>query len=227
MKRAAFFDVDYTLLAGNSMMLYTRYMRQHGQYSLLDLLVGSYYVAKYKLNLLDMEKVLDQVSVQHENMPEAHLAEQCERWFEEMVVHYLYPEGIQLIEDHRKAGDELCLLSATSIYLMLPLSRHLKIENYFCNSMKVENGILTGKMNLPLCYGKDKLEFARKFEREHGIGLKDCFYYSDSITDLETMEAFGFPVAVNPDPLLRREARKRGWETVDFKVPPPAKRKTR
>jgi HAD superfamily hydrolase (TIGR01490 family) len=227
MKRAAFFDVDYTLLAGNSMMLYTRYLRQQGQCSLLDLLVGSYYVAKYKLNLLDMEKVMDQLSVQYENMPEAHLREQCERWFSEMVVHYLYPEGIQLIEDHRNAGDQLGLLSATSIYLMLPLSRHLKIENYFCNSMKVENGILTGKMNLPLCYGRDKLEFARRFELEQGIGLKDCFYYSDSITDLETMEAFGFPVAVNPDPLLRREARKRGWKIMDFKVPPPAKTRKR
>lgn len=226
-KRAAFFDVDYTLLAGSSMMLYARYMRQAGEYRLWDLLFGIYYLAKYKMNLLDMDKVIAKAGRRYRGMSEAHLLQVCERWFEEEVRHYLYPQGLELIEDHRKNGDQLCLLSAISIYLMLPLSRHLRVENYFCNRMKVADGVLTGEMNWPLCYGRNKLEYARRFERDKGISLKDCYCYTDSITDLETMEGFGYPVAVNPDPLLRREAKKRGWKIVDFREPPPAKRKPR
>jgi len=224
-KQAAFFDVDYTLIYGSSMMLYARYMRRAGEYSLWDILSGFYYLARYKLNLLQLEKVIEKVSGRYQGRPEARLAEVCERWFEEEVKDYLYPQAIALIEEHRSRRDELCLLSAVSIYLMMPLSRYLKIENYFCNSMKVEKGIFTGEMNWPLCYGRNKLEFARRFEREKGISLKDSYCYTDSITDLETMQAFGYPVAVNPDPLLRREAKKRGWKIMDFAIPPPAKRK--
>ena len=107
------------------------------------------------------------------------------------------------------------------------MSRHLNIENYFCNVPLVENGTLTGEMTKPLCYGKDKLLYAKKFEAEKGISLKDSCYYSDSITDLEAMAGFGCPVAVNPDPLLRREAQKLGWKIIDFKIPPPALKKGR
>ena len=226
-KRAAFFNINYTIISNNSMMLYVNYMRRRGEYSLWDLLVGTYYLLQYKLNILDMETTMDRVSRQYRGMPEGRLREICEQWFEEEVRHYIYPEAAELVESHRKSGDELCILSATSIYLTRPMSRHLNIGNYFCNVPLVEKGTLTGEMVKPLCYGKDKLVYARKFESEKGISLKDSFYYSDSITDLEAMSGFGFPVAVNPDPLLRREAHKLGWKIIDFKVPPPALEKKR
>jgi len=97
MPRAAFFDVDYTLLGGSSMMLYTEYMRKAGRYSRLDLLIGLYYLAQYKLNLLQMDKVLDKLARQYQGMPEAELKRECEQWFQDMVIDYLYPEGIELI----------------------------------------------------------------------------------------------------------------------------------
>jgi len=219
-KRAAFFDVDYTIISKSSMMLYANYMRKTGEYTGWDIMKGFYYLARYKLNLLDMEKIMEKASERYKGMPESHMIEVCNRWFEEEVQHYIYPEAVELIEDHRKSGDLLCLLTAVTIYLCAPMCRHLKLDKYYCNRLKVENGIFTGEMLKPLCYGRHKLEHARGFEAETGISLKDCFYYSDSITDLEAMKGFGHPVAVNPDPLLRREARKLGWRIIDFKLKP-------
>jgi len=225
MKRAAFFDIDYTIISKNSMLLYVNYMRKRGEYTLWDVLVGLYYLAQYKLNIIDMESAMDQASLQYQGMQEESLREICDRWFEEQVRDYIYPEAEALVEYHRRAGDELCILSATSVYLTRPMSRHLKIEHYFCNVPEVKDGALTGFMRKPLCYGKSKLDYARKFVAEKGISLKDSFYYSDSITDLEAMAGFGFPVATNPDPLLRRQARSRGWKIIDFKLPPALKGK--
>ena len=44
----------------------------------------------------------------------------------------------------------------------------------------------------------------------------DCSFYSDSIHDLPLLESVGHPVAANPDRRLRKEARRRGWDIVDF-----------
>jgi HAD superfamily hydrolase (TIGR01490 family) len=219
-KRAAFFDVDYTIISKSSMMLYANYMRKTGEYTGRDIMRGFYYLALYKMNLLDMETTLARASERYKGMPESHMIEVCNRWFEEQVKHYIYPEAVELIEYHRKSGDLLCLLSAVTIYLCAPMCQHLKLDGYYCNRLKAENGVFTGEMVRPLCYGKNKLDYARRFEEETGISLKECFYYSDSITDLEAMKGFGYPVAVNPDPLLRREARKLGWKIIDFKLKP-------
>jgi len=136
-----------------------------------------------------------------------------------VVRDYIYPDAIGLIDQHRKAGDELCLLTAITNYLAEPLANYLKIENYCCNRMEVENGVFTGRMVKPLCYGKAKLDYAKEFAEQKGVNLADCTYYTDSITDLAVLEGIGYPVATNPDPLLRREALKRGWRIIDLKKP--------
>jgi len=206
-------------------MLYVDYMRRQGEYGLWDVLVGGFYLLQYKLNIIDMESAMDKAAQSHKGMREERLGQICERWFEEEVVHYLYPEARELIESHRASGDELCLLSATSVYLTRPLSRHFGIENYFCNLPLAADGVLTGEMRKPLCYGRAKLDYARQFASAKGIRLEDSFYYSDSITDLEALAGFGHPVAVNPDRFLRREAKARGWKILDFE--PPAWLKSR
>ena len=49
------------------------------------------------------------------------------------------------------------------------------------------------------------------FAREHGVDLDRSTFYTDSISDLEMLEAVGDPQVVNPDPRLGRLAKRRGW----------------
>ena len=216
MKSCAFFDVDYTLLSKSSMLLYVNYMRQRGEYRFYELILGSFYLLQYKLNLLDFESVTEKVTLRYRGMREEEMIKNCQEWFEEVVRHHIYPQAIELIEEHRKRGDELCLLSAVTVYLAEPLSRYLGIEHYLCNRLEVEDGVFTGRLVRPFCYGEGKLAYAQKFAQEKGISLKDSYYYSDSITDLKVLEAFGHPVVVNPDRLLKKEAQKRGWKILYF-----------
>ena len=215
MKTCAFFDVDYTILSKSSMLLYAQYMRKKGEYKLWEIALGMFYLAQYKLNLLDFEAVTERVTRRYEGMSEKEMIDTCERWFEEQVRHYIYPEIYQVIDEHRARGDELCILSAITEYLARPLARHLGINHWLCNQMEVVDGRFTGRLKKPFCYGKGKLEYARRFAEENRISLKDSYYYSDSITDLEVLSAFGHPVAVNPDPLLRKEAQRRGWKILE------------
>jgi phosphoserine phosphatase len=62
-----------------------------------------------------------------------------------------------------------------------------------------------------LCFGAGKLGYAEAYARERGVSLSDCWFYTDSYSDLPVLERMGHPVMVNPDPRLRREAERRGW----------------
>jgi len=219
-KGAAFFDVDYTVLSDNSASLFVRYLRRQGQVGLGTILVTLYYLVLYKLNLLDFARLADRETARYAGRSEAEMIELCDRWFEEMVVDYIYPEAVELIRELQAAGTPVVLLSAASIYLVRPLGRHLGVEHWLCNRPEVADGKFTGRLLRPLAYGEGKVELARAFCVERGLELSESLYYSDSITDLPALAAFGRPVAVNPDPLLRREAKKRGWPLIDFRRRP-------
>ena len=51
---------------------------------------------------------------------------------------------------------------------------------------------------------------------ENGVNLDNCYFYTDSVTDLPMLEKVGLPQVVNPDKLLEAEARKRNWPITTF-----------
>lgn len=218
---AAFFDVDYTVLAGNSATLFVKFLRREGRVGIWTLIFTLYHVIRYKLNLLDFERLAEQEVAKVAGESEAEMIETCERWFDEMVVDHIYPRAAELIGEYQDKEVPVVLLSAASVYQVEPLARHLGIEHYLCNRLEVdEKGLFTGKLIKPFCYGEDKILHAEQFARTNSIDLAGSWYYSDSITDLAVLSRFGRPVVVNPDHLLRKEAGRRGWPIVEFKAPP-------
>ena len=93
----------------------------------------------------------------------------------------------------------------------VPLAREFGIAHVIASELAVDNGCLTGKLALPLCYGVGKLTRCQAFATELGVSLAHATFYTDSISDLPLLEAVGRPVAVNPDRRLRRLATRRGW----------------
>ena len=87
---------------------------------------------------------------------------------------------------------------------------------YLCTFLQSEDGRLTGAIEPPACYGTGKVVWARRFAAEHGVDLGASYFYTDSISDLPLLEQVGHPVAVNPDPRLRRLATRRGWPIQMF-----------
>jgi len=218
MARGAFFDVDYTILASNSGSLFIKYMRRQGQIKTWQILASLYYLARYKLNLLEFEPLAEREVLKYEGQPEQEMIALCEEWYRQMVVDYIYPGARRMLADHAQQGDIPVLLSAATVYLVRPLAEDLGIQHYLCNRLEVAEGIFTGRLVKPLCYGQGKIHWAESKARELGISLEDSYYYSDSITDLPVLERFGHPVAVNPDPLLRKQALARGWPMIRFRL---------
>ena len=107
-------------------------------------------------------------------------------------------------------------MSAAPQEIVEPLALSFGMTSGIGTRSIVEDGVYTGELDGPFCYGDGKVEAIRELAKWNGYELDQCFAYSDSVSDLPMLEAVGHPVAVNPDAKLERHAREHGWPIVIF-----------
>jgi HAD superfamily hydrolase (TIGR01490 family) len=208
---AAFFDLDGTLTARNSAPLYMRHLRDTGQARRRDLARTLYYVGRYKLGLLDIERAVAVSLSWIRGRDEAAVRADCDAWYAGSVRPFVYPAMRATVEAHRRAGHVPVILTSATRYLAGPLAADLGIEHVLVTQLLVANGRFTGEVVRPVCYGEGKIHWAERLAEELGTELGRSWFYTDSITDLPLLERVGEPRVVNPDPRLGRVAGRRGW----------------
>ena len=215
---AAFFDIDGTVIARNSAPLYMKHLRETGQARRRDLARTFYYVGRYKLGLLDIERAIAISLTWIRGRDEAAVRADCDAWYAATVRAYVYPAMAATVEAHRRAGHVLVILTSTTRYLAEPLAADLGIEHLLVTQLLVEEGRFTGEAVRPVCYGEGKTYWAERFAVEHDVDLERSYFYTDSITDLPLLERVGEPRIVNPDPRLGRVAARRGWPVARLRL---------
>lgn len=212
MPRAALFDMDRTLVRRETASLWMRYQRDTGQATWVDSLRVSYWVLGYTFGVLRVEEVVDRVCATLRGTREDVFAMRCADWFEEYVAPHVASRGREAVARHRARGDIVAIATGATPYAARPLAAALGIEHVVATELEVDPlGRFTGRTNKPLSYGEGKVTRSRALAGQLGFELGDATFYSDSVTDLPLLEAVREPVAVNPDPRLRRIARQRGW----------------
>lgn len=222
----AFFDVDKTLLGANSATLWLKREFAAGHITTWQAMRAGFWVVLYELGLARMEDVLHDAIATLEGRNEREVIDATLEFYRSVVAATIQPAGRAAVERHKAAGDLCFLLTSSSNYLSAPIADELKVDGFLANRFAVENGVFTGLAVLPLCYGPGKVDHARVVADKLGIDLKECAFYTDSVSDLPMLEVVGRPVAVDPDPRLRRIAAKRGWpieywRQTQKQLPPP------
>ena len=215
---AALFDVDGTLIARNSAPLYMQHLRRTGQARRRDVVRTLYYLARYKLGLLDIEQALRASMAWISGRVEELVQRDCEEWYAREVRPYIYPAMAAAVETHRRAGHVPAILTSATRYLAEPLAADLGIPHVLVTQLVVRDGRFTGEAVRPVCYGTGKIYWAERFAERQHIDLGRSYFYTDSITDLPVLERVGEPRVINPDPLLRRAAVRRGWPVARLRL---------
>jgi HAD superfamily hydrolase (TIGR01490 family) len=208
---AALFDLDGTLIARNSAPLYMRHLHRTGQARRRDVALTIYYLARYKLGLLNVERALDASMTWIAGRVEEAIQTDCVDWYRRTIRPYVFPAMAATVDAHRRAGHLLVILTSATRYLAEPLAEDLGIPHVIVTQLVVRDGRFTGEAVRPVCYGAGKTYWAERFAAEHHVDLGRSYFYTDSITDLPVLERVGEPRVVNPDPLLKRTAQRRGW----------------
>jgi HAD superfamily hydrolase (TIGR01490 family) len=214
---AALFDLDKTLLDTSSAQLYARYMYRHGQMGRWELARVVWWGILSRFGRLDMRDLIPRLLADAAGDDEQEMRQLCDRWFDEDVLPHVTERGRHRVAEHQAQGHVLAIVSASTQYVVGPSAAYLGFPGqYVCTHLESKNGHLTGQVVPPVCYGAGKVVWAERFAAEHGVDLGASYFYTDSITDLPLLERVGQPVAVNPDPRLRRLAGRRGWPIEMF-----------
>jgi HAD superfamily hydrolase (TIGR01490 family) len=213
----AFFDLDKTLISRNSASLWIRFELAAGRVTRWQAMQALAYLVRYSLGAADMSDAIRRSVTAIAGQPEAELRERARIFYDQFILGLYRPGARAAIGAHRAAGDRLVLLTSSSNYMSEMVCRDLGLDDYVCNHLEVDaDGRYTGRAIEPLCFGAGKVQLAARYVERLNLSLADSTFYSDSLSDLPMLEAVGRPVAVHPDPRLRRLAKQRGWELVDW-----------
>ncbi len=217
--QAAFFDLDKTIIAKSSTLAFTRPMFRAGLLSgstLAKAGIAQAYYQAFGADHSQMERAKEELSAMIRGWDQEEVLALVEETVDQVVSPLVYAEALAIIDEHRRAGRKIVVVSAGPEEIVRPLCRYLGIDEVIATRSEVdEEGKYTGKIEL-YAYGAGKSAAIEEMAQREGVDLEQSYAYSDSITDLAMLEAVGHPVVVNPDSDLRAIAEERGWEIRRF-----------
>lgn len=216
MPAIAFFDLDRTLIRVNSARAWMDHERRAGRLGKRAVAQGLWWFAMYRLGRAGLDDAVRAAVATLRGQCVTTFDARTQAFWEEDIAPTIRPGARRVLAAHREAGDRLVLLTASSQQLGRAAAGALELDEVLSNVFEEEDGCFTGRAQEPLCYGDGKLHHAEACARRHGVQLRDCAFYTDSISDRLVLEAVGRPVCIDPDRRLRRLARRRGWEIEDW-----------
>ena len=171
---------------------------------------------KYKLALPDMDFIENTVK-KLAGIEKDDLLRASEESFEKHIKQNIYSEAAGLIAGALDRGDRVIFATSSFDFIIKPLEEYFGIEGSIACELEYSNGRTTGDLVGHSSFGPNKKTVAHAWLEKNGVKREDVSFYSDSYTDIPLLEYCGNPVAVNPDKILLREAKSRGWKIMRFK----------
>jgi len=218
---AAFFDLDKTIIAKSSTLAFSREFQAGGLISRGAMLRSAYAQFVFFIGGADhdqMEKMRQFMSQLCAGWDVATVREIVTDTLLNIVEPLVYDEAVTLIEEHRLAGRDVVIVSASGAEVVDPIGQMLGADRVIATRMEIVDGRYTGTIDY-YAYAEEKARAIEELAAQVGYDLDECYAYSDSITDVHMLQVVGHPSAVNPDKELRRIATERGWPVLTFVRP--------
>ena len=214
----ALFDLDNTLIAGDSDFLWGCFLVEQG---IVDAALyereNQRFYDQYRVGELDIHEFLD---FQLRPLSE-HSLDTLQQWrrqyVEEKITPILLPRAQTLIDRHRQQGDTLVVITATNRFITGPIVELYDIPHLLATEPEILNDQYTGKVSGIPCFQDGKVERLSGWLVENRQSLQDSWFYSDSHNDLPLLNKVTHPVAVDPDEILEQHARNNDWPIISLR----------
>jgi len=219
--RLALFDLDNTLLAGDSDYEWGQFLVDRGvlEREAYEAQNRAYY-EQYVAGTLDIHEFLGFAL----RPLAAHTRAELDRWHGEFMAArirpMIAPGAHALVRGHQEAGDLCAIITATNSFVTAPIAREFGVEHLIATEPESRDGRFTGKVAGVPCFREGKVR--RLDEWLAGLGrrldeFQESSFYSDSHNDLALLERVTRPVAVDPDEALAAQAERRGWPVLSLR----------
>ncbi len=220
-KRAAFFDVDNTIMQGSSLFFLSKGMYQRGFFTKKD--ISNFVMAnlRYRLSGVENKEEIAKIQGAACEFFRGHDASIIEKMgievYDEYVSPALWAGTIEIANNHLDNNEEVWLVTATPKDLADLIAKRLGFTGALGTVAEVKDGFYTGKLIGQLLHGPNKAVAIRALAEAEGIDLENSYAYSDSHHDLPLLQAVGNPRVINPDTLLQIHASREQWPIYDFR----------
>lgn len=214
----AIFDLDNTLLAGDSDHAWGEFLCDRGYVDAVEYRArNDQFYADYVAGQLD---VLAYQNFCQEILGRTELIT-LQAWHEEFMRDYIEPmilsKGEALIAEHRAAGDFIMMITATNSFITGPIAKRLGMDHLIATECGMQDGRYTGQLVGVPSFQAGKITRLNSWLADNQANLLDSHFYSDSHNDLPLLEKVTRAVAVDPDERLRAIALERGWDVLSLR----------
>ncbi|HYO45670.1 MAG TPA: HAD family hydrolase [Gemmatimonadota bacterium] len=221
MRRAAFFDVDGTVVAGDIVRYGVEIRTMHrSRLGRLAWIAAFLPRVPWLLALDAWRREAFQRSFYriYRGLDADELDRRAGVLFRQYIEPRIYPQARERIERHRARGDQVVLITGSIEAIVAPLAEHLRVSSVIAPRLAVEDGRLTGELVEAPVAGERKAERMSALAEERGIDLQASVAYGDSADDLPMLERAGRAAVVNPRGRLLDQAMARNWEILYWGV---------
>jgi HAD superfamily hydrolase (TIGR01490 family) len=217
----ALFDLDNTLLAGDSDYNWSLFLISEG---LLDAKThhdrNEQFYADYKAGQLNIVEFLKFQLKPLSEHPKAFLDELHKKYMQNVIRPMMTEKAQNLVDKHKTAGDLCIVITATNSFVTKPIATAYGIEHLIGSDPEMVNGKYTGGVTGVPTYKEGKVIRLNQWLAERGKKLADfetSYFYSDSLNDLPLLEIVTNPVAVDADATLKKIAQEKGWPQISLR----------
>ncbi|MFY9782829.1 MAG: HAD-IB family hydrolase, partial [Acidimicrobiales bacterium] len=220
--RAAFFDLDKTVIAKSSLVALGPELHARGllhRRTLIRAGIGQLWFQRFGADERRLERVRESVLKITRGWDRDEVRQLVKETINDAIEPLLYAEALELIDFHLSQGEEVYLVSSAPAEIVEPFAELLGMTGAISSRATIdENGKFTGDMDF-FALGENKALAIRELAERRGIDLAESYAYSDSESDVPMLEAVGHPYAVNPDRQLARIAHEKQWPLLTFSHP--------
>jgi len=216
--RAAFFDVDGTLVRTNIVHAFAYYAMNQGT------IFGTAWQTAKTAAAAPFLWALDKVNRKafnelfygfYKGQTQDRLLTLADELFTDVLRPAIHPGTGRLLDETRRAGCRVVLVTGALDFTVRRLAEHLGADELIANRMHFVDGVATGRVIPPIVEGAHKAQVMRDYCLKNGLALDRSYAFSDSFSDYPMLAVVGHPTAVNPDVRLRNVARAYEWPIVD------------
>ncbi|MBC8023561.1 MAG: HAD family hydrolase [Burkholderiales bacterium] len=216
--KLALFDLDNTLLDGDSDHAWAQFLIEEGvlradEYNARN----DWFYERYKDGTLDIHEFLDFQLAPIARRPRAQLDAWHNEFMQRKVRPMILPRAPELIARH--ADGLTAIVTATNRFITRPIADALGVATLIATDIEEIDGVFTGKPRGTPTFREGKIERVNEWLASRGRQLEDfeSWFYSDSLNDLPLLERVTHPVAVDPDATLRAYASEREWPIISLR----------
>lgn len=210
---AAFFDFDNTLLPGQASELrFFRFLWRRGLVGWLEAYASLSWLARH-LAEASLQPLRERKLYLRGKRP-GDIEPLADEFCRQVLCPALSSDGLARMDEHRRAGHQIILVTGSLDFLITPLAQWLGIDRVLAARPECLNGRYTGDLIPPLPYGEGKRMLITELALDSGLDLASCYAYGDSPGDVEILRLVGHPLVINPIRGMRGIARRHHWPVV-------------